>query len=307
VTAPIVAVVGPTAVGKSAIALRIANEVGGEIVNADAMQLYAGMDVGTAKVPVVERVSIPHHIFDIWPVTFPASVVDYQGRAVEAVHEILGRGNVPVVVGGSGLYVRALLDDLRIPPTDPEVRRRLEAEIAEVGPQPLHDRLQLQDPTAAAAILPSNSRRIVRALEVVELTGSFSATLPDGRYRWPDTIQIGLDTNSEQLDHRIAVRVQEMFDAGLVREVADLEQVGLRGSPTASKALGYAQILAAIAEAERTGAEPDIAGAREATVVATRRFVRRQRSWFRRDSRIRWFDQADQAVSDALEALSRNR
>ena len=297
----IVAVVGPTAAGKSAVGLELAQELGGEVVNADAMQLYAGMDIGTAKVSTVERGLVPHHLLDVWPVTFRASVADYQRRAVAAVADISGRGRVAVVVGGSGLYLRALLDDLRIPPTDPDVRSRLEQELAQVGPAVLHERLKASDPAAGAAILASNGRRIVRALEVVELTGSFSATLPDGRYRRPDTLQLGLD--AADLDERIAARVERMFADGFVEEVEALLDVGLGGSPTASKALGYAQILAMREATAQARPRLDLAAAQEATVLATRRFARRQRSWFRRDPRIDWHTSPEQVVRAAVHAL----
>jgi tRNA dimethylallyltransferase len=306
----VVVLVGPTAAGKSAAALSIAQELGGEIVNADAMQLYIGMDIGTAKVAVAQRESVPHHLLDVWPVTMRASVVDFQRRSVDAVGDILSRGRVPIVAGGSGLYVRSLIDNLRIPPTDATVRGRLEVELAELGAPALHDRLGGLDPTAAAAILPSNGRRVVRALEVVELTGSFSATLPDGSYRWPHTVQIGLD--AADLDDRIEQRVRRMFDGGLGEEVGALERDGLRGSPTASKALGYAQILAATADDDRadTEVDSDTGGDRGfdraavvgATALATRRFARRQRSWFRRDTRINWTASVEDAVREAIAA-----
>jgi tRNA dimethylallyltransferase len=272
----VVAVVGPTASGKSDLGIEIARAIGGEVVNADAMQLYLGMDIGTAKVPESERQGVPHHLLDIWPVTERASVVDYQRRAVTAVEDIRSRGRTPVVVGGSGLYVRALLDHLHVPPTDPALRSELERELAAVGSRMLHARLHDADPAAAQVILPSNGRRIVRALEVVALTGSFSATLPDGTYRWPGTLQIGLGV--PDLAGRIEQRVVRMFEQGLVAEVRGLEAVGLRDAPTASRALGYAQVLA------------DPATAVASTVTATRRFARRQRSWFRRDTRISWVD-----------------
>jgi tRNA dimethylallyltransferase len=298
---PVVVIVGPTAAGKSAVALAVAQELDGEVINADAMQLYVGMDIGTAKVSAAERATIPHHLLDIWPVTQRASVVDYQQRAVPVIAEILDRDRTPVVVGGSGLYVRALIDDLVIPPTDPDVRARWEADLADRGPATLHAQLATLDPAAAAAILASNGRRIVRALEVVELTGSYSATLPDGRYRYSETVQIGLD--ADDLDDRIAARVRQMFDAGLVEEVRRLEGVGLRGSPTASKALGYAQVLAATQPADpEPTRQPDRDALMDETSVATRRFARRQRSWFRRDDRIAWTRSVDDAIAEGVAA-----
>jgi tRNA dimethylallyltransferase len=278
----VLAVVGPTATGKSALGVELALALGGEVVNADSMQLYRGMDIGTAKLSDAERRGVPHHLLDIWPVTHPASVAEYQHRARAAVRDILSRGRVPVVVGGSGLYVRALLDRIEFPGTDPATRGGLEAELERLGPQALHARLEGQDPAAAAAISPANGRRIVRALEVIALTGRpFSAALPayDAVF---DTEQIGLDEDDATLDARVDARVRQMFDAGLVDEVRRLEGQGLRQGRTACRALGYQQVLAML---DGHGTESE---AREETARATRRFVRRQRTWFRRDPRIHW-------------------
>ena len=278
----LVAVVGPTATGKSALGVELALALGGEVVNADSMQLYRGMDIGTAKLTEAQRCGVPHHLLDIWPVTYPASVAEYQHRARATVTDILARGRVAIVVGGSGLYVRALLDPIEFPGTDPATRRSLEGELERFGAQALHARLEVQDPAAAAAISPANGRRIVRALEVIALTGRpFSAALPayDSVF---DTVAIGLDEDDATLDARIDARVQQMFDAGLVDEVRRLEQEGLRHGRTASRALGYQQVLAML-DGDCTETE-----ARAQTARATRRFVRRQRSWFRRDPRIHW-------------------
>lgn len=282
----VLAVVGPTAAGKSTASLAIAHALGAEIVNADAMALYRGLDIGTAKVPEREREGIVHHLLDIWDVRERASVADFQERAVAVVERLRAGGTPVVVTGGSGLYVQALVDDLRIPPTDARVRADLEDELSSVGPLALHDRLARLDPAAAHAILPTNARRLVRALEVVALTGSFTATLPTGNRRWPGTVVIGLDRTD--LDERIALRVTGMFDAGLVAETLGLPD--LPGSPTAAKALGYAQVLAH---------PDDSALAAEETLVATRRFARRQRSWFRRDASVRWVASADEALAAA--------
>ncbi|HEX7355196.1 MAG TPA: tRNA (adenosine(37)-N6)-dimethylallyltransferase MiaA [Mycobacteriales bacterium] len=282
------ALVGPTAAGKSTVALAVAHALGAEIVNADAMALYRGLDIGTAKLPVEQREGVPHHLLDVWDIRERASVADYQRRAVEVVERLRAAGTPVVVTGGSGLYVQALLDDLRIPPTDAQLRAELQQELAASGAEALHARLAALDPAAAQAILPSNGRRLVRALEVVALTGSFTATLPTGRRRWPGTVVVGLDRLD--LDERIARRVRQMFAAGLVEETLALEY--LPGSPTASKALGYAQVLAH---------PDDPALAAEETIAATRRFSRRQRSWFRRDPAVRWVDSPDIAV----EALRR--
>ncbi|CUU55603.1 tRNA dimethylallyltransferase [Parafrankia irregularis] len=284
---PVVAVVGPTGVGKSDWAVEIALELGGEIVNADSMQLYRGMDIGTAKMPVEERRGIPHHLLDVWEVSRTADVASYQHDARAVIDGLLTAGRLPVLVGGSGLYVRAVLDDLAFPGTDPAVRARLEKELAEVGPGPLHARLAALAPDAAEAILPSNGRRIVRALEVVELTGTFVATLPEHSSIY-DVVQVGLDR--PDLDERIERRVELMWRTGLVEEVEELAAQGLRDGRTASRALGYAQVLAAL-----DGAMGSMAEAKAATTIATRRFARRQRSWFRRDRRISWFDSPDLA------------
>ncbi|GAA2733763.1 tRNA (adenosine(37)-N6)-dimethylallyltransferase MiaA [Actinocorallia aurantiaca] len=279
----VISVVGPTAAGKSDLAVEIALRLGGEAVNTDSMQLYRGMDIGTAKLSLEERRGVPHHLLDVWDVTEPASVAEYQRMAHEAIAEIRGRERTPVLVGGSGLYVRAALDEMDFPGTDPEIRARLEAELAEQGSGALFERLRAADPEAARTILPSNGRRIVRALEVVELTGRpFTANLPDHRYREPGTVQLGLLVPRPELDERIALRVGRMWEAGLVEEVRELEKAGLRSGRTASAALGYAQVLRFLA-GEWTEEQ-----AREETVRATRRFARRQESWFRRDPRIRW-------------------
>ena len=278
--------VGPTATGKSALGVELALALDGEVVNADSMQLYQGMDIGTAKLRDDERQGVPHHLLDIWPVTRTATVAEYQQLARDAVAEITGRGKVAVVVGGSGLYVRALLDGIEFPGTDPTVRAALEAELAELGPQRLHERLAAQDPAAAAAILATNGRRIVRALEVIALTGRpFSAGLPAYRSDY-DAVQIGLDCDDVTLDARVEARVDRMFADGLVDEVRTLTDEGLRDGRTAARALGYQQVLAML-DGTCTEAE-----AREETKRATRRFVRRQRSWFRRDPRIHWFGPA---------------
>ena len=280
----VVAVVGPTAAGKSALSLDLAEALGGEVVNADSMQLYRGMDIGTAKLPVEQRRGVPHHVLDIWDVTEPASVAEYQRHARAAVADIRARGRVPLVVGGSGLYVRAVLERFEFPGTDPELRAELEAELERVGPEKLHERLRQQDPAAAAAILPGNGRRIVRALEVIALTGApFTAHLPDPTPIYP-TVMLAVDR--DDLDQRVAERVDRMWEQGLVAEVEALVERGLRQARTARAALGYQQVLAYL-DGDLTES-----AARAETVRATRRFVRRQRSWFRRDRRVVWLDGA---------------
>ncbi|MBO8189057.1 tRNA (adenosine(37)-N6)-dimethylallyltransferase MiaA [Streptomyces spirodelae] len=283
---PVVAVVGPTAAGKSDLGVFLARELGGEVINADSMQLYRGMDIGTAKLTVEERQGVPHHLLDIWDVTVAASVAEYQRLARTEIDRLRAQGRVPVLVGGSGLYVRGALDAMEFPGTDPQVRARLEAELAEHGPGILHARLAAADPEAARAILPSNGRRIVRALEVIEITGRpFTANLP-GHEAVYDTVQIGVDVARPELDERIARRVDRMWETGLVDEVRELEQQGLREGRTASRALGYQQVLSAFA------GECTLEEARAETVRATKRFARRQDSWFRRDPRVNWLSGA---------------
>ncbi len=293
---PVVAVVGPTAAGKSDLAVALARRVGGEVVNADSMQVYRGMDIGTAKLSESARAGVPHHLLDLLDVREPATVAQFQRWARAAIDDCRGRGVIPVLVGGSALYVRAVLDDFEFPGTDPGVRARLEAELADVGAAALHARLADQDPAAAAAILPGNGRRIVRALEVGQITGRpYAATLPPHRYSYDDVRQLGLDVPRPVLDERIARRVRLMWETGLVEEVRRLEGAGLREGRTASRALGYAQVLRHLA-----GACGE-AEAREETVRATRRFARRQDSWFRNDPRTTWIrhdapDRVDRAV-----------
>lgn len=293
----VIAVVGPTAAGKSDLALRIAHAAGGEIINADSMQLYAGMDIGTAKLTVAEREGVPHHLLDIWDIRQTASAADYQRLAREEIAAIQRRGRVPVLAGGSGLYVRAALDPLEFPGTDSRLRSRLEAELAELGAAALHARLAGLDPAAAAAILPSNGRRIVRALEVIELSGGpFTAALPEYESVYP-AVQIGLAVGRAELDQRIAARTERMFAAGLVEEVTRLERAGLRAGKTASRALGYAQVLRFL------DGEYSLDEARAQTVLATRRFARRQEAWFRRDPRVTWLpadagDLLDRALAE---------
>jgi tRNA dimethylallyltransferase len=298
VTGRVIAVVGPTAAGKSDLAVELALRLDGEVINADSMQLYRGMDIGTAKLGVADRRDVPHHLLDIWDVTRTASVAEYQELSRKIIDEVRGRGKVPLLVGGSGLYVRAALDKLEFPGTDPVVRARLEAELAEQGPGPLHERLRGQDPPAAEAIRATDGRRIVRALEVIEISGRpFTATLPDHRYLY-DAVQIGLTVPRAELDERITLRVRRMWDAGLVEEVRTLEAAGLRDGLTAGRALGYAQVLRLLA-GECTQEQ-----AVEETARATRRFARRQESWFRRDPRIHWlrYDAPD-LVEQALTLL----
>ncbi|MAO80945.1 tRNA (adenosine(37)-N6)-dimethylallyltransferase MiaA [uncultured Nocardioides sp.] len=297
---PVVAVVGATAAGKTGLSLDLAEALGGEVVNTDAMQLYRGMDVGTAKLPPHERRGIPHHLLDTLEVTEPATVAEFQGQARAVITELRGRGVTPVLVGGSALYTRAVLDEFEFPGTDPAVRARLETELAEVGSAAMHARLAEVDPESAARILVENGRRVVRALEVVEITGRpFSATLPRLEYVDPRTVQVGVDIDRPTLDARIEQRVEEMFVAGFVAEVERLLARGLAQGRTASRAIGYPEVAAHLA------GDLSLDEARERTVVATRRFARRQDAWFRKDPRIHWvrFDDPDR-VAGALSAVS---
>jgi tRNA dimethylallyltransferase len=293
-----VAIVGPTGTGKSQLALEAAERLGGEIVNADAMQLYRGMDIGTAKLPVAARRGVAHHQLDVLDVTETATVAEYQRAAAGDVEAIAGRGAVPVVVGGSMLYIQALLDDWSFPATDPGVRSRWDQRLAEVGSAALHAELAETDPAAATAIRPTDGRRIVRALEVVELTGRpFAASAPAiGAPRWDTTI-IGLDCDTALLDERLAARTDTMFLNGLVDEVTMLLERGLRDGVTAGRALGYAQVIAAL---DSGGGAAALDEARQQTFVGTRRYVRRQRSWFRRDHRIHWLDAAAERLVEAV-------
>lgn len=297
------AVVGATASGKSALALDLAERLGGEVVNTDSMQVYRGMDIGTAKLPGAERRGITHHLLDVLDVTEPATVAEFQLWARGVIDDCRRRGVSPVLVGGSALYTRAILDEFEFPGTDPDVRQRLEEELAEVGSGALHARLAELDPVAAAQVLPSNGRRVVRALEVIEITGRpFTASLPEQRYHYEDAVQVGVDIDRDTLDRRIEQRVEQMWSDGFVDEVRSLAGHGLREGRTASRALGYQQVLAFL-DGDLTEAE-----AKERTISGTRRFARRQDSWFRKDPRITWVAYDDpERVERALEAIRRSR
>ena len=298
-TVPIV-VVGPTASGKSALGISLAHRLGGEVINVDSMQLYQGMDIGTAKLSDTERQGITHHLLDIWPVTTTASVAQYQQVAVATAERLIDRGVRPIFVGGSMMYVQSLVDDWQFPPTDPAVRARLEGELARIGVDALHARLAQVDPAAAAIIEDKDPRRTVRALEVIELTGRpFAASQPpkDAPPRWGATI-IGLRTTPEWLNPRIEQRARGMFAAGFVEEVRRLQREhGLVADSTAGRAIGYAQVLRHLA------GDLTLAEAIEATITGTRRYVRRQRSWFNRDPRIQWIDASGDTLTQALSVL----
>jgi tRNA dimethylallyltransferase len=299
-----VVLVGATAAGKSSLAVELALRLAAtgrraEVINADSMLLYRGMDIGTAKPSVVERRGVRHHLIDVLDVTETSTVADFQRLARDAITECCTRNVVPIVVGGSALYVRAIVDDFEFPGTDPALRAQLEAELERIGAQSLHRRLAAVDPAAAATIEPGNGRRIVRALEVGALTGRpYAATLPAYSYVLPGVVQIGLAIDREALDRRVAARVHRMWQAGLVDEVRQLEQAGLRRGRTAFRALGYRQVLDflanSISEAE----------AEEQTILATRRFARRQDAWFRKDPRIHWLRWDDPQLVDSAYGLA---
>ena len=299
-----VVLVGPTAVGKSSLAAALARRYvaygqPAEIVNADSMLVYRGMDIGTAKPSEVERAAIRHHVIDVLEVDRATTVAEFQQLARAAIADCEARSVIPIVVGGSALYVRAIVDDFQFPGTDPAIRARLESELSSEGAAQLYQRLMVADPMAATRILPGNARRIIRALEVIELTGGpFSAVLPARHYRLPHVVQIGLTIDRATLDDRIAARVDAMWAAGFVAEVRQLAADGLRESLTASRALGYRQVLRFL--------DGDIseAQARELTVAATRKFARRQDSWFRKDTRISWLLYDHPELASAAYALA---
>ena len=293
------ALLGPTASGKSALAVRLAVHLTAhsrpaEIVNADSMLVYRGMDIGTAKPTEEGREGIPHHLIDILDIDQTATVADFQRLAREAITSCHDRGVVPIVVGGSALYLRAILDEFAFPGTDPAVRAELEAELSEQGSLAMYERLALLAPEAAAEMQPMNGRRIVRALEVIALTGSYRATLPEHRYALPGVVQVGLAIDRPTMDARIDARVEEMWAKGLVAEVAALAERGLSEGRTASRALGYQQVLAYL-DGRCTEEQ-----ARLDTAAGTRRFARKQLGWWRRDPRIFWVDALDLPSPDEM-------
>lgn len=292
---PLIAVVGATATGKSNLAIALARQLDGEVINADALQLYRGMDIGTAKVTPEERAGVPHHLLDVLEVTEEASVSAYQRDAREAIAAIRSRRRTPILVGGSGLYVRAVLDDIEFPPTDAALRERLEQRIAQEGTEALHRELAASDPEAAGIIGPRDARRIVRALEVGALTGRpFTAFLPRPLYADASTVQIGLRRDRALLHERIAVRVDRMIEGGLLEEIRALREQGLDRGLTARRAIGYEQGLAVLDGAL------DCAQAIQDTVTGTRRLVRKQDTWFRRDARVHWLDADEDADGTPL-------
>lgn len=298
----LIVICGATATGKSDLAVAVASEIGAEIVNADSMQLYRGMDIGTAKLTVEERKGIPHHLLDIVDVRTDVTVAWYQERARKTIDELLARNTPVVVVGGTGFYIKAILDDLNFPETNPDVRAKIEAEAEEIGASALHKKLAGMDPAAAMAIPKENVRRVVRALEVIEITGKpFTANLPrEGSTRYPDAQQFGLRMDRTTLDERIDARVEKMWERGLEAEVEVLIGQGLLEGKTAQAALGYAQIIAA---SMGRSIDPKVD-----TKIATRQYARRQETWFTRDSRITWLEPAllevrlDRVLTSIIEA-----
>jgi tRNA dimethylallyltransferase len=279
---PIVTIIGPTAVGKTALALDLARELDGELVGTDSMQAVRGMNIGTAKPTPQELGQIRHHMLDVWSVAHRADVVQFRDLAREAITGITTRKRIPIVVGGSVLYVKAILDQFDFPATDPEVRGRYEAMLDQDGAEKLHELLAEKDPVTATNILPGNGRRIVRALEVIELTGEpYHSRLPDPVEEFP-SVRVGLEIDRVSMDARIEQRVDQMLESGLVEEVQKLESQGLRNAPTASRAIGYSQVLAHL------GGEITQIQMREKIIYATQKFARRQQRWFRQDPRIRW-------------------
>lgn len=297
---PLIVICGATASGKSALAVSVALEIGGEIINADSMQLYRGMDIGTAKITEEDRRGVAHHLLDILDVSQAASVATYQELARNKISEIWGRGNPAIVVGGTGLYIKSIIDEMNFPETDPAIRAKLEVDLELFGVAALFARLQERDPAAAASIDSANARRIVRALEVIEATGKpYSANLPDDvSVRYPDAIHIGLEVSRESLAPRIEKRVGDMWGQGFVSEVKDLMNIGLLEGATAKKAIGYSQIISHLQ------GDSDEKIARELTVTATKQYVRRQETWFKRDTRISWLGEDQPHLQRVLERIN---
>lgn len=297
---PLIIICGATATGKSSLAINVALEIGAEIINADSMQLYRGMDIGTAKVTVDERQGVAHHLLDILDVSQAASVAAYQGLARKMISEIWSRGNPVIIVGGTGLYIKSIIDEMDFPDTDPAIRARLEADAELLGAAAIFARLQEQDPEAATTIDSANTRRVIRALEVIEATGKpYSANLPDDvSARYPEAIHIGLEVSRESLAPRIQARVDHMWESGFVAEVKKLIKQGLLDGATAQKAIGYSQIISLLK------GEINDSSARESTVTATRQYVRRQETWFKRDTRINWLSEDQPHLQKVLERIN---
>ena len=296
----VVVICGATATGKSDIAIEVAKEIGAEIINADSMQLYKGMDIGTAKLSLDERQGVPHHLLDILSVKEDSTVAWYQELARRTISEIHARNKHAVIVGGTGLYIKAILDDLNFPDTDPVIRARLESEALELGTDSLFSRLQIEDPAAALAIDRANTRRVIRALEVIEITGKpFTANLPrEDSSRYPDAMQFGLVMEREHLRERIDHRVDRMWEKGFVAEVDLLITDGILEGATAQRAIGYSSLIAM-----RSGSITE-EEAKEETKRATRQYARRQETWFSRDARITWVAPHQPRLETILQKLN---
>ena len=296
----LIVICGATATGKSDLAVALAQQIDAEIINADSMQLYKGMDIGTAKITVQERKGIPHHLLDLLEVTEDANVAWYQQQARDTITEIHDRGKNAVIVGGTGLYIKAILDELNFPDTDPVVRAELELEFATKGIAPLFERLERLDPAAALAIDKANSRRVIRALEVIKITGKpFTANLPrEESSRYPNAQQFGLVMDRDALSAKISTRVDRMWEQGFVGEAEKLIAAGITNGVTAQRALGYAQVIAQI---EGKVSEEE---AKEETKRATRQYARRQETWFSRDERITWISPVQNALERILESIN---
>jgi tRNA dimethylallyltransferase len=296
----VIVICGATATGKSDLAVALAHEIDGEVINADSMQLYKGMDIGTAKITLEEQQGIPHHLMDQLDVTEDANVAWYQEKAREKITEVHSRKKNAIIVGGTGLYIKAILDDLNFPDTDPVVRTELELEYATKGIGPLFERLEKLDPAAALAINKANSRRVIRALEVIKITGKpFTANLPRKEStRYPEALQFGLVMDRELLGEKISTRVERMWQAGFVAEVESLIEAGITRGTTAQKALGYSQV---IAYKEGKISEDE---AIEETKRATRQYARRQETWFSRDERIMWISPIQNRIERILNSLN---
>lgn len=296
----VVVICGATATGKSGLAVEVAAAIDAEIINADSMQLYVGMDIGTAKIALEERKGVPHHLLDLLQVTQDANVAWFQEKARETITQIHERGKSAVIVGGTGLYIKAILDELNFPDTDPVVRAELELEFTTKGIAPLFERLERLDPAAALAIDKANSRRVIRALEVIKITGKpFTANLPrEASSRYPDAQQFGLVMDRDALSIRISDRVDLMWEQGFVQEVERLLTAGIKSGVTAQRALGYAQVIAFL---EGKVSEEE---AKEETKRATRQYARRQETWFSRDERITWISPVQNAFERVLESIN---
>jgi tRNA dimethylallyltransferase len=297
---PAIVIVGTTAVGKTDLSLEVAKAFNAEIINADSMQLYKGMDIGTAKLPVEQRQGITHHMLDVLDVTTTASVSDYQKSARPIIQSLAAQGKRSVVVGGSGLFIQGLLEDMQFPEVDHALRDELQRQADELGAAAMYQMLVEADPAAAANVAPENTRRVIRALEVIELTGSAPITELKELPEVIPSVRIGLRRDRSELDPRIEKRVELMWEQGFVEEVEQLEKVGLRDGVTACKALGYAQILDYLA------GELTLAQAKEQTIFATRRYARRQDSWFNRDAKIHWLDASTADLSTVTQLVNKN-